>query len=253
MIRIVAFSLAIVLLLPSNLPAKSRQSRYIYFAGLWWYVKQYTPKKPGDLFWSNSPESVWVDKQGRLHLRLREEKGIWHSVEVASIKKTGYGEHRFLVEGEIDRMDKNIVFGPFVWADNKTEIDIEYSRWGNKDRVNVGQFALPPYKKSNIHTFPSPLKAPFSTLYFDWQPDAIRFGAIQGHHYKKPPDKSDIIEQWTYRGPDIPLERKNLHIHIALFLKGVARPEDLSTLEVIVTDLVHPIGKSALRDVMRNK
>ncbi len=222
-------------------------ARTIHFAGVDWHVKGGGPWGPGPNYWSDSEQSVWLDDSGRLHLKIRKENNIWYCAEVNTMDYTTYGEHRFLVEGQVDRMDRNIVLGLFVYADDTHEIDIEYAKWGDPNKEDVGSYTVQPYTTSgNQHTFASPLDSAKSTHFFDWQPANVSFGSMQGLYYGAPPSPNDYIEQWVYSGGDIPSSRDNLHTHINLWLMNGAPPTDLSVLEIIITDVIQPLTTSAL-------
>ncbi len=226
--------------------------RTIEFAGVNWYVKDGGLMGPGPNYWSDDKQSVWLDDQNRLHLKIRKIGATWYCAEVYTTEYTTYGEHRFLVEGYIDRMDKNIVLGLFVYAADNAEIDIEYAKWGSENRQNVGGYTVQPWShEGNVHQFQSPLDTSLSTHFFDWQPNYVLFGSIQGHHYGAPPSSNDYIERWIYNGPDIPPSSRNLRTHINLWLNNGTPPTDLSVMEVIITDLVQPLS-SSLEDKQNN-
>ncbi len=221
--------------------------RQIQFAGLTWNVKNGGPWGPGPNLWSDDPQSVWLDDQGRLHLAIRKAGNNWYCAEVYTDQYTTYGEHRFLVEGYVDRMDKNIVLGLFVYASDTAEIDVEYAKWGDPYADEVGSFTVQPYTTDgNQHSFPSPLSDPYTTHWFNWQPDSVVFASIQGHYYNVPSDTGDYIERWSYYGEDTPSDSDSLRIHINFWLMNGLPPQDLSILEVIITDVVHPLSPSSL-------
>ncbi len=227
------------------LPEKN--TRTIEFAGVAWKVKAEGPWGPGPNYWSDSENSVWVDDQGRLHLTIRKVSGRWYCAEVSTTEYTSYGEHRFLVDGFIDRMDKNIVLGLFVYASDQAEIDVEYSKWGDPNKKDVGSFTVQPYTTpGNQHTFESPLDSSKTTHFFDWQPGYVLFGSIYGHYYGAPPSQNHYIEQWVYSGSDNPSESDNLHTHINFWLMNGEPPQDLSILEVVITDVVQPLNTSTV-------
>jgi len=123
-------------------------TRIITFAGHDWVVKSGDQRGPGPNSWSDSEESVWVDQQGWLHLRIRKENSLWHSAEVYSKECTTYGLHRFSITGQLDRLDPNVVFAPFLYKDDETEIDIEFTRWGEANLPDNGQYVVQPWLNS---------------------------------------------------------------------------------------------------------
>jgi hypothetical protein len=65
-------------------------NRTIQFSGALWYVKSHsTPVGPGPNYFSDSPCNVWVDAQGRLHLKITREEGRWLCAEVIHAYSAG--------------------------------------------------------------------------------------------------------------------------------------------------------------------
>lgn len=215
--------------------------RTIQFAGCTWNVRG-NYGGPGPNYFSDSETSVWVDDQGRLHLKIRQVGTTWYCAEVYTTQFTTYGEHRFLVDGRIDLLDRNIVLGLFTYADDAHEIDIEFSRWGDPNYARVGSFTVQPWSTvGNSQSFVCHLDSAKSTHYFNWQPDSITFASMHGHHLGTPPSPSHYIQRWTYNGPNTPRSSDHLRTHINYWLFQGVRPLDIRTLEVIITDLVQPL------------
>lgn len=226
---------------------KAMAQRIIHFAGVDWQVKNGGPWGPGPNYWSGSENSVWIDDLGRLHLKVRKENGRWYCAEVSTTEYTQYGEHRFLVEGMIDRMDKNLVLGLFVYATDTKEIDVEYSKWGVVNKTDVGSFTVQPYTTpGNQYSFESPLDNAKTTHFFNWQPGYVSFGSMHGHYYNAPPSSNYYIEQWVYTGADIPHETDHLRTILNFWLMNGLPPTDFSVMEIIITDVVQPLSTSML-------
>ena len=132
--------------LPTNVTAQAIASaaveradpnlRWISFSGYDWWVKS-SPGLvgPGPNYFSDRADDVWVDAQGRLHLKIVYRNGRWYSTEVFGADPLGYGTYTFTLASRVDQLDKNIVLGLFTWDDTDPayyhrEIDIEFSRWG---------------------------------------------------------------------------------------------------------------------------
>ena len=215
--------------------------RTVTFGGREWWVKSGTGG-PGPNAWSDSDESVWVDDEGSLHLVIREVEGVWHCAEVYTTEFTEYGVHRFYVDGALDELDANAVFAPFLYANDETEVDIEFTRWGNPDADHNGQYVVQPYSTpGNLETFPASLDGTYTTHAFDWQADAIRFTSLHGH-YEEAPSPGFVIHEWLYEGADIPEQAESLRIHINLWLyqgRAPARGEEVSVI-VRAADLPAP-------------
>jgi len=142
----------------TNTHSGSFTTRIIEFAGQQWYVKSGCargPGGPGGNCWSDSEESVWVDESGQLHLKIREVGGTWYCAEVYTTEYTQYGMHRFYTIGRLDLLNENVVAAPFLYANDTTEIDIEFTRWGVPELSYNAQYVVQPWDNSpdNLDTF----------------------------------------------------------------------------------------------------
>lgn len=215
--------------------------RDIDFAGCKWFVKSgYTG--PGPNYWSDSEQSVWVDANGRLRLKIRQIGNTWHCAEVYTQQFNQYGEHCFLIEGRVDQMDKNVVLGLFVYSDDLNEIDIEFSKWGWTNNKNIGSYTVQPYTTpGNTESFPIHLDSTLSTHCFNWHVDSVSFISMQGHYVDVPLAEESYIHRWTYKGKDIPNSLRNLRTRMNLWLFRGSSPVDTSNLEIIITDMIQPL------------
>src|SRR6266568_3108242 len=105
--------------------------RTIEFSGNQWVVKDGGEERrgPGPNYFSSSPENVWVDSQGQLHLKITNRNNRWYCAEVSLEKPLGYGTYEFFVNGRFDQLDPHVVDGLFLYEDDAHEIDIEFGRW----------------------------------------------------------------------------------------------------------------------------
>jgi len=226
--------------------------RTITFAGCEWIVGS-GYGGPGPNYWSDSEESVWLDNNGWLHLKIRYENGIWYCAGVNTVQPTRYGMHRFYIIGRIDLLDRNVVFAPFLYANDTTEIDIEFSRWSNEWSWFNSQYVVQPwYHSGNVERFWMSLNGTYTTHYINWQPDSIRFKSIHGH-YEEPPNWWYLIHSWLYTGDDIPYESESLYVCINLWLCGGNPPSDGQEVEVIVKDVELPPPFVGLSEVKCTK
>ena len=234
--------------LPAQEHNSNTSTRTITFAGCDWNVRS-GYWGPGPNHFSDSAESVWVDDQGRLPLKIRQVGATWYCAEVYSTQFTTYGEHRFLVDSRIDLLDRNIVLGLFTYSNDASEIDIEFSRWGDPNYAQVGSFTVQPWTTAgNCERFICHLDSAKSTHYFNWQPDSVTFASMHGHYLGDPPAPNHYIHRWTYQGKDTPRNSNNLRTHINYWLNRGDRPLDIRTLEVIITHVVQPLSQSVPND-----
>lgn len=207
--------------------------RIISFSGFDWIVRTTGEAKqgPGPNLFSDAQENVWVDEQGRLHLKIVQKGGLWYCSGVILRRSMGYGKYVFYISSDLSKLDKQVVAGLFTYKNDNEEIDIEFSRWGVADNQD-SQFAVQPSEKAgNKERYDLQLLGVQSTHAFNWQPNKIEFISLQGHGLTS--GVENIIHEWAYIGGDIPPENEErLRMNLWLF-RGVA-PSDLKDQEIII-------------------
>ncbi len=228
---------------PSNHAAPT--TRTIQWVGRTWTVRPW-PGGPGPNLWCDTPDCVWVDGNGALHLTIRFIDGQWYASEVVSKDNTNFGEHRFYVDGPIDKLDPNVVLGLFLYSDiddnDIEELDVEFATWGDSDpSANDGWYTT--WYQNAIadqYSFDVSLNGTYTTHAIDWQPSQVDFESLHGF-YAQPPDASYIIAQWSTSNPNaIPLPEDDMSIHINLWLMNGLPPTDGQEVEIIIHDLDAP-------------
>lgn len=210
-------------------------ARIISFAGYDWVVEDSKDATvgPGPNYFSSSKDNVWVDNQGRLHLKIVQRDGKWYCSKVVLWKAYGYHKYVFYVDSRVDQLDKNVVAGLFGYENDTQEIDIEVSRWGNENNDNC-QFAVQPStNQGNKIRFNLALNNDYSVHFFDWQKDKIDFASYLGESLTAP--EEDIVKTWTYTGKDIPTS-PDLRVKINLWLFKGKFPVDNQNNELIIKD-----------------
>ena len=163
---------------------------------------------------SDSDDTIWVDPQGRLHMKIIDRDGQWYNSELTIVDVLGYGDHVFQVVGRIDQLDINTVLGAFTWeyqlsyagleSNNlANEFDIEFSRWNNPG-TDIGQFVCQPWQAGDIsrYEFAPPTNQSITTHAFNMQQTFVDCRAWYGS--AAVPAPGDIIHTWNYTGIHIP-------------------------------------------------
>ena len=154
-----------------------------------WSVKSFDSLVgPGPNYWSDSANSVWLDANDNLHLKITKVGKTWYCAEVTMIDNrfgrsyAGYGTYAWTVASHAATIDRNAVLGLFQW-DNRNpdeahrEIDVELSRWGNAKDTRNGQYVVQPYNVAkHLQKFTVPDKAPTSYQY-TWAPGVVDWSA----------------------------------------------------------------------------
>ena len=138
--------------------------------------------------------------------------------------------------GRPDKLDKNVVFSPFLYKDDSHEIDIEFSTWGRELATagGAGQYVVQPAAlPGNKRPFELRLTGEYTTHSMDWSGKGVRFRSLHGH-YLEAPDANYLIGEWVYRGTSIPSEDQQLKVHINLWLHRGRPPSDGREGEMIV-------------------
>ena len=199
--------------------AEAAYPRTIQFSGYTWQVKRSTGKVgPGPNQFSDAANSVWVDAQGRLHLKIQKAKGKWTCAEVISNNSFGYGTYRWYVDSRVDALDPWAVLGLFTWNDdaafNHREIDVEMSRWGAAANQNA-QYVVQPYDVAgNTVRFSQPAVAQ-STHSFSWTPSSVFAQSLRG--LTATPDGTNLIHQWTFSSGIPQAGGENARMNLWLF------------------------------------
>ncbi len=227
----------------------------VLFADRLWRVKGPGVFGPGPNNFSDGPANVWVDSDGRLHLRITQVDGQWFAAELALVDALGYGEYRFKLEADLDDFDRKVVFGLFLWEyqpcwrpDNwwnaNNELDIEFGRFDDPSNPPAQYVAQPYTRNGNRHQFSLMTDEPLTptTHVIHWRHDQVVFRSWCGH--AEQPLADDVIETWPYTGPDN-ARPEQPRVHINLWLFDGAAPSDGRAVEVIVSDFTFIAPKPA--------
>lgn len=208
--------------------------REVFFSGNWWAVAT-AQGKPygGPFYYSDSKENVWIDDAGKLHLKITYRNDKWYCSKVTLLKPVTYRKYVFQVDSRVDNFDKNVVGGLFTYKSDTQEVDIEFSKWGIDGNRNSQFVVQPGSKTENKKRYSMNLTGNESTHWFNWQPDRIEFASYRGHSDNLP-DPSEIIQQWTYTGTDIPADLDD-QVKINLWLFKGMPPSDNKETEMIIS------------------
>jgi hypothetical protein len=207
--------------------------RVISFSGYKWTVRQNTRKQgPGPNFFGDS--SVSVDQKGYLHLWIRQDTaGRWNCAEITSVNSFEYGTYQFVVQGEIDRFDKNLVLGLFNYSGNggMDEMDIEIARWGNASYPNLNYTIWPAKKgfKDSATVKEFRLKSNLSTHYFRRNADTVICASFDGIST----NPKDEIFSSTFTSP-ASISRLAMPVHLNFWLFDGKGPADGEPVEVVI-------------------
>lgn len=209
------------------------------FSGHVWKVKSSEKRVgPGPNYFSDSKENVWVDDEGRLHLKITNREGGWHCAEVISEESFGLGTYRFHVLTPLSRLDPNITLGLFTWSDAPAyahrEIDIECTKWGKAGDTNNAQFVVQPYQpRGRLLRYRVPEELEAVTYSFLWQSNSVLFKCVAAQSASQQTSNS-LIREWNFAKGSIPLPGGE-NARINLWLCTSRGPLESNKTEVVIS------------------
>ncbi len=208
--------------------------KIIKFSGYDWIVKQPPGKMgPHANYWSG--ENVWVDKKGRMHFSIKynKENKRWECSEVASTVKFGYGTYQWKLEGPVNKLDKNVVFGLFNYSGKSTydEMDIEFSKWGH-DNAPILNYTIWPAEvgqpKNVTYAKDFEMKGSYTTHRFKRTSNTLVFQSLHGFQ----DGDANLFESKTWSEPTS-ISKLEMPILMNLWLFNNP-PSDGKEIELIV-------------------
>lgn len=153
--------------------------KQLTFSGYTWEAREAPSNRGGNNEYS--PDNVWVDREGLLHLRISRTGDKWYSAEVKLSRSLGYGTYSFVAR-DITGLDPAATFSMFTWDDlgadqNHRGIDVEIGQWGVTANKNAQYLIQPYYVPANVFRFAAP--AGKLTHMFRWQPGRVTFSTLR--------------------------------------------------------------------------
>lgn len=233
------------------------------FAGYQWkYKNAITPVGPGPNRFSGTSDFAWVDVTGNLHLKIAKKNNQWTCSEVISTKVFGYGTYIMTCLNDVSVFDKNAVFGFFTW-DNysfqtqaNSEIDVEFSRWGNANDSNLISYSAQPVwfstpgpyaERTHKPTVATKYMKQPMTYMFRWTPDSVHWESYEGLNYPG----NNKVSEWTFTKNNIsrkkiegsnvsnpiviPAPSDSTNVRFNLWLLNGAAPSNSKDHEVVIS------------------
>lgn len=201
----------------------------VTWSGETWQVKtSRSAVGPGPNVFDKS--NVWVDPQGKLHLRIQQNAaGTWTTAEIIGPKTYGYGTYTFVLDSPVHALDPNVVLGLFTWSDRARfahrEIDIEFAKWGNAADETNAQYVVQPHATAgHLYRFKQPTDATTSHS-FTWTKGRVVWTSTKA--------SGEIIATYTYAGADVPPSGDE-RVRLNLWLFGGNAPTDGQPVEVVI-------------------
>jgi len=209
------------------------------FSGYQWTTKESNERHtgPGRNYFAGGRENIWVDDQGRMHIRMTHNNGRWYCAEARLVESLGYGKYIFQLEANPMKLDKDLVVGFFTYDHSDTlnhhrEIDIEFSQWGSEKNEN-SQYVLQPHEiPENVHRFQTDLSKKTQHV-IGWKKNKISFASS----YVTMEGESQVITkyaEWIYK-PHKKLKNSTEKFSMNVWLFKADFPSDFNDYEFIVS------------------
>jgi hypothetical protein len=208
------------------------------FSGYTWDIKDSGTGAagPGPNNWSSS--NAFVDANGYLHLKLTKVSNAWYCAEVTSTQNFGYGTYQWDVEGRIDTLDKNVVFGLFNYSgvDGRDEMDIEFAKWGNAANNNTNYTIYPAQSASSPADWHTTFNTTLSGGTYTTQrftrnsSNSVFFQQLGGFQT----GNTNQIDSVTCYNPPNSISTLSMPVHMNLWLFQGSAPTNNSQVELII-------------------
>lgn len=211
----------------------------IRFAGYDWTVKDSHGERtgPGTNLFSSSDKNVWVDTQGRLHLKITEDDEDWYCPEVAMLRTLGYGKYTFQLEALPQQLDQDVVMGFFLYdhldaANHHSEMDVELSVWGLPGNRNA-QYVVQPME-DHAHRFDIDLGRRTAYSMEITKKKAAFISWYPANESMADPKNEKVSEhRFKFSKPYVPDNEK---VCMNVWLFKTIEPHQLKEFEVVVRD-----------------
>jgi len=206
-------------------------SKTLAWKGLKWLVKAYSGSPGGNRY---VLPNVFIDVNNQLHLIVQKDAVGWTCASLQTTTKMKYGTYRAVVQGRLDLLDKNVIFGMFNYGgvDYINEIDIEVAYWGDPSYGPIGYTSYPPTIKNKVFNEAFPIKqlSNMTTHKFTWLSDGVVFLSQQGE--KASGDNSESIASChTSTSPNVAMP-----FYFDLWLMDHKAPSNNLPTEVVIKD-----------------
>ncbi len=242
------------LLLPDT--ASAREFAFGH-PSLHWYIKHSShPRAPGPNLWSHHSENVFLDSRKFLHLKTTRSGDRWYSAEVFTDNRFGYGEYTFFLIGNMTRFHRRLVLGLFLYQNDHSEIDIEFSRWGQAENDSLGLFTVHwrdslgnDHRESQKFSFHLSGDTPYTTFKIRWYPDSVQFIGYRGHYPELPSSRALICRATLYpKGLSAHGGRKKIVMNLYWYQGKPPHTPSPKEYEIIIRDVWYrPFSEKAIK------
>jgi hypothetical protein len=160
---------------------KTEVTQVLHFSDYDWEVST-TPNSHRGTMHSYEAANVRLDPKGFLHLKIAKRGDQWTCSQVSLTRSLGYGTYKFVVQ-DVSKLEPAAVLDLYTWnssdiEQNRRELDISLSRWGDPGGKNAEYVVQPYYVPQNVSTFS--VGPGLMTYSMEWRKSAVSFATTQG-------------------------------------------------------------------------
>jgi hypothetical protein len=215
---------------------KAESENIVRFSNRDWIVRPSSTgekKGPGPNNWD--AKNVWVDGQCFLHLKLTNRNGQWYCSEIFIKERLGFGRYQFWINGRVDQLDLNVVFGLFNYPTPDVGPD-GTTKWGKPNGLPAS-YTIHPNSGNAGKKFPLRLSGDATSHSFMWRSNSVSFSSNHGHY------TDENFQQFSsfHFQPDNPfgqVPQSPLRVHINLWMFQGRPPTDKREVELIVKKFI---------------
>jgi hypothetical protein len=162
--------------------------RRLSWSGYTWKVRLAKRENPGNNTWGDSTANVRVQSDGTLRMAISTGRP-WKSVELAGVRRLGYGRYRWVVNTDLSNPSNVIalfVRDMSVLSASRGEQDIEFARWSPYD-INPGWFVSWTKNRRTFDSFATTNRAQYF-VEITWRRRDVRF-------YVRDADKTVLLDR----------------------------------------------------------
>src|SRR5690606_24366250 len=93
-----------------------------------------------DTPYGDTANSVFVDSNGYLNLKVLHEDNVWKPSEVSLKKSLGYGTYEFEIKTAAVELDPYLVSSALIYHNDTQALNVALSKWHDPSAVNATSF-----------------------------------------------------------------------------------------------------------------
>lgn len=200
------------------------QSGFEYGGKIWYARDAGEPSFAGGNLWNAAGATPTPEG---IVLAMTQDEGKQWAAEIATALPQVNTSFEVEIEGPIGALDTHVVLGVFLYRHDRSEVDVEFGRWGDQWGHNT-QFAIHPGGDAYPRKFSIPVDTRSAVIRMCWLADklGIFLDTDRGKRFG-----------WVYEGRGRP-EQLPHHLHINVWKKDKRPARALPAFRVVRVDWI---------------